>query len=93
MIAEVGPGGHHFGTSHTQGRFSTEFYESSLADRLGYQTWAEAGSFDTAKRANLVWKELLAQYEAPAIDPGLAEALQEFVTRREQALAGVELYT
>jgi trimethylamine--corrinoid protein Co-methyltransferase len=93
MIAEVGPGGHHFGTSHTQARFSTEFYESFLSDRLGYQTWAEAGGFDTAQRANLVWKELLAQYETPPIDPGLAEALQDYVTRRERELAGVELYT
>ncbi len=93
MIAEVGPGGHHFGTAHTQARFSTEFYESFLADRLGYQTWFEAGAFDAARRANLIWKEVLAQYEAPAIDPGLAEALQEYVSRREKELAGVELYT
>jgi trimethylamine--corrinoid protein Co-methyltransferase len=93
MIAEVGSGGHHFGTTHTQARFSTEFYESSLADRLGYQTWFEAGGFDTARRANLVWKEVLAQYKAPPIDPGLAEALQDYVARRERELAGVELYT
>lgn len=93
MIAEVGPGGHHFGTTHTQARFSTEFYESFLADRLSYQTWREAGAFDTAKRANLVWKELLNQYQPPPIDPGLAEALQDFVARRERELAGVELYS
>ncbi|MBI1882284.1 MAG: trimethylamine methyltransferase family protein [Chloroflexi bacterium] len=93
MIAEVGPGGHHFGTPHTQARFSTEFYESFLADRLGYQTWSEAGGFDAARRANLIWKDLLNQYEAPPIDPGLAEMLQEYVARRERELAGVELYT
>jgi trimethylamine--corrinoid protein Co-methyltransferase len=92
MIAEVGPGGHHFGTPHTQARFSTEFYESFLADRLGYQTWSEAGSFDTARRANLIWKDLLNQYEAPPLEPGLAEALQDYVARRERELAGVELY-
>lgn len=93
MIAEVGPGGHHFGTPHTQARFSNEFYESFLADRLGYQTWFEAGAFDAAQRANLIWKELLAQYEAPAMDPTVAEALQDYVSRRERELAGVELYT
>ncbi|MCL4298604.1 MAG: trimethylamine methyltransferase family protein [Anaerolineae bacterium] len=92
MIAEVGPGGHHFGTPHTQARFSTEFYESFLADRLSYQTWFEAGSFDAAKRAHLIWKELLNQYEAPPMDPGLAEALRDYVARRERELAGVELY-
>ncbi len=93
MIAEVGPGGHHFGTPHTQARYSTEFYESSLADRLNYQTWQETGAFDTAQRANLIWKEMLAQYEAPQLDLGVAEALQDYVARRERELAGVELYT
>ena len=92
MIAEVGPGGHHFGTTHTQARFSTEFYQPFLADRLPYDTWKEAGSFDTAQRANLLWKELLKRYEAPPIDPGLKQAIEEYVKRRERDLEGVELY-
>jgi trimethylamine--corrinoid protein Co-methyltransferase len=92
MIAEVGPGGHHFGTPHTQARFSTEFYQPILSDRLSYQTWEEAGGLDAAQRANLIWKQLLAQYEPPPIDPGLREALQEYAARREQELRGVELY-
>jgi trimethylamine--corrinoid protein Co-methyltransferase len=92
MIAEVGPGGHHFGTPHTQARFSTEFYQPILSDRLNYQTWEEAGRFDAAQRANLIWKDLLAHYEAPPIAPGLKEALQDYVERRQQELKGVELY-
>ncbi len=93
MIAAVGPGGHHFGTPHTQARFSTEFYQPFLADRLNYDTWKEAGAFDAAKRANLLWKQLLAQYEAPPIDPGLKEAIEHYVQRRAQELQGVELYS
>ncbi len=93
MIAEVGPGGHHFGTPHTQARFQTEFYQPILSDRLNFDTWAEAGRFDAAQRAHLIWKELLAQYEAPPIDPGVKEALLDYVARREQELAGQELYT
>jgi trimethylamine--corrinoid protein Co-methyltransferase len=92
MIAEVGPGGHHFGTSHTQARFSTEFYQATLSDRLGYETWLEAGGWDAAKRAQAVWKEMLAQYEPPPIDPGVKEALQDYVARRERELAGKNLY-
>lgn len=92
MIAQVGPGGHHFGTSHTQARFSTEFFEPFLTDRLNYETWAEAGSFDMLKRAHLLWQELLAQYEAPPLDPAIKEAVEAYVTRREVELAGVELY-
>ena len=37
MIAEVGAGGHHFGASHPQARYTTEFYESLVSDRLGYE--------------------------------------------------------
>jgi trimethylamine--corrinoid protein Co-methyltransferase len=92
MIADVGPGGHHFGTPHTQARFTTEFYQPFLADRLNYGTWQEAGSFDAAQRANLLWKELLKQYNAPPIDPGIKEALEAYVEQREQELQGVELY-
>ena len=92
MIAEVGPGGHHFGTAHTQARFETEFYQSTLSDRLNYETWAEGGEFDTAQRAHLIWQNLLTQYEAPPLDPGIAEGLQAYVTRRVQELEDASLY-
>ncbi len=93
MIAEVGPGGHHLGTPHTQARFSTEHYQPFLADRLGYETWSVAGEWDAAKRANALWKEVLAQYEPPSLDPGIAQALQEYVERRERELEGKDLYS
>jgi trimethylamine--corrinoid protein Co-methyltransferase len=92
MIEEVGPGGHHFGTPHTQARFSTEFYETFLGDRLGYETWAAAGSWDAAKRANLLWKEVLEHYEPPPLDPAIKEALDDYVARREKELEGRSLY-
>jgi trimethylamine--corrinoid protein Co-methyltransferase len=92
MIAAVGPGGHHFGTPHTQARYRSEFYQSALADRQGYDTWLEAGGLDTAQRAKLIWKELLAQYEAPPLDPAIKDALQAYVERREWELLGKNLY-
>ena len=92
MIAQVGPGGHHFGTSHTQARYTTEFYRSALADRLGYETWLEGGAFDTMQRAHLIWQERLAQYQPPALDPAIKEALTDFVARRERELIGQNLY-
>jgi len=93
MIAEIGPGGHHFGTAHTQARFATEFYQPFTADRLNFETWQDGGSFDAAMRANLLWKELLTQYEPPPIDPGMKEEIEAYVERRERELAGVELYS
>jgi trimethylamine--corrinoid protein Co-methyltransferase len=91
-IDEVGPGGHHLGTTHTQERFRTAFFPTSLSDRLAHDTWAMAGGEDTATRANRVWKEMLAQYEQPALAPAIAEALDDYVGRREKELVGVSLY-
>ncbi len=92
MIAEVGPGGHHFGTAHTQAQYQTAFYHSSLAGRQGYDAWLQKGGKDTAVRANAIWKEVLAQYEKPPLDQGIEEALKDFVARRELELQGQNLY-
>jgi trimethylamine--corrinoid protein Co-methyltransferase len=92
MIAEVGPGGHHFGTPHTQARYSTEFYQAFLSDRLGYETWAAAGEWDAARRAHALYKELLTHYAPPPIDPAVREAVQDYVARRERELEGRNLY-
>jgi trimethylamine--corrinoid protein Co-methyltransferase len=92
MIAEVGPGGHHFGTAHTQARYSTEFYQPILSDRQGYEAWLAAGGHDAVRRANAVWKDLLARYEPPPLDPAVREAVLDYVARRERELAGKSLY-
>ncbi len=92
MIAAVGPGGHHFGTPHTQARYSTEFYQSALSDRQGFETWQAAGGQDAAQRAHGLWKDLLARYEPPPLDPAMREAVLDYVAGRERALAGQSLY-
>jgi trimethylamine--corrinoid protein Co-methyltransferase len=93
MIASVGPGGHHFATPHTQARYRTEFYQSSLADRSNYDTWLACGSQETVRRAYLIWQELLARYQPPPLDPAIDEALQAYVNRRERELEGKDLYS
>jgi trimethylamine--corrinoid protein Co-methyltransferase len=85
-IAEIGPGGHHFGTLHTLARYRTEFYLPIISDRQNYDAWAENGALDAAQRAHRVWKQLLATYEPPALEPAIEEALREFVERRKQEL-------
>ena len=92
MIAEVGPGGHHFGTPHTQARFTTEFYQPILADRQGYETWLAAGGQDAAQRAQATWQEVMAHYEPPPLGPDIADGLHEYVERRERELEGKSLY-
>jgi trimethylamine--corrinoid protein Co-methyltransferase len=38
-----------------------------------------------AKRANASWKKQLAEYVAPALDPAVDEALNDFINRRKAA--------
>ncbi len=85
-IAEVGPGGHHFGTQHTLDRFETAFYAPMLSNRQNFEAWEEAGSIDAATRANTIWKTLLREYEQPELDPAVNEALEDYVSRRKLVL-------
>ena len=85
-IAEVGPGGHHFGTSHTLERYESAFYAPLLADRQNFEAWQESGSVDIAQRANALWKQMLDEYEQPPLDEAIDEALVEYVEKRENTL-------
>lgn len=81
-IEEVQPGGHFFAAAHTMSRYRTAFYEPLVADLTNFGTWTEAGGLDATRRANAVWKQRLAQFEAPALDPDAAAALDRFIEQR-----------
>ncbi len=85
-IAEVGPGGHFFGVGHTLARFETAFYSPLLSDWRNFETWEEGGAIDGTRRANTIWKQLLASYEEPAMDPARREALSAYVARRKREI-------
>jgi trimethylamine--corrinoid protein Co-methyltransferase len=82
-IRENGPGMHFLGNSHTLANFETAFYRSATADNNSFEQWLEDGALESPQRANRIWKRMLAEYEAPPIDPGIDEALNEFITRRK----------
>ena len=82
-IREVGPGSHFLGSAHTRANFETAFYRSPVADNNSYEQWESEGGLDCAARANRLWKEMLAGYEAPPIDEGVDEALRAFVAERK----------
>ena len=86
-IAEVRPGGHHFGTAHTLQRYETAFYAPLLSTRQNFESWEAAGSLSAAERANGIWKRLLAEYEQPQIDPAVEEALRSYADRRRRDIA------
>jgi len=87
-IAEVGPGGHFFGSPHTLERYETAFYRPILSDWRNYETWLEDGALTATQRANRIWKQLLAEHEAPPLDPAVAEEIAAFVARRKREIAG-----
>ncbi len=39
-----------------------------------------------ARRANAIWKRMLADYEALPIDPAVDEALKEFVAKKKASM-------
>jgi len=82
-IREVGPGKHFLGCAHTQANFESAFYRSPLADNNSVEQWEAEGSQDMTQRANAIWKRMLREYEAPAIDPATDEALLDFIARRK----------
>ena len=85
-IAEVGPGGHFFGTAHTLERFETAFYAPMLSDWRNFETWQADGSHTATERANGIWKRLLAEAVPPALDPPVAAELDAFVDRRKREI-------
>ncbi len=85
-IKEVGAGGHHFGTSHTMSRYKDAFYKPLVADWSNFETWEETGSKTADQRANTIFKELLASYQKPAIDPAVEESLTAYVEKRRSEI-------
>ena len=86
-FAEVGPGNHFFGCAHTLRHYETAFWDSDLSDNDPYEKWEAAGSTDAATRANTLWKKRLAEFEAPALDEGLRDGLQDFIDRKKAGMA------
>jgi len=86
-FAEVGPGNHFFGCSHTMAHYETAFWDSELSDNEPFEKWEAAGSTDAATRANRAWKQRLAEYEAPPMEAGMREALEDYVARKKAAMA------
>ena len=85
-IREVGPGSHFLGCSHTQANFEDAFYRSAVADNSSYEQWQSDGSKSATERAHVLYKAMLASYEAPPIDPGVDEALREFVAKKKASM-------
>ncbi|SNS18988.1 trimethylamine---corrinoid protein Co-methyltransferase [[Luteovulum] sphaeroides subsp. megalophilum] len=85
-IREVGPGGHYLGCAHTQANFKSAFWRSDLFDYKPFETWEEEGARDTETLASARVKKLLGDYQQPALDEGVAEALADYVARKKDSM-------
>lgn len=82
-IKSVGPGGHFLGEAHTR---KNMFYFPELADADSYEQWRDQGCKDANQIGLEKARKMLDEYERPAIDTELEEALDEFVKKRELEL-------
>jgi trimethylamine--corrinoid protein Co-methyltransferase len=83
---EIGPGGYFFGAAHTMRHFRDAFYRPLIADVQNYVRWEQKGAETADVRASRVWKKWLNEYEKPAMDQGVEQALREYVTRRKREI-------
>ena len=83
-IKEVGAGGHYFGVQHTQDRYQHAFYAPIVSDWRNYEAWQADGSTWTVERAHRIYKQILAEFEAPPMDHAAQEDLTRFVAKRKQ---------
>jgi trimethylamine--corrinoid protein Co-methyltransferase len=86
-IAEVPPGGHYLGTAHTMRHFRDAFYRAELFDYNAAEQWEIDGSKDSYMRADQKVKRMLADYQAPPLDPAVEQELTEFMARRKAEIA------
>jgi len=83
---EVGHGGHFLGAMHTLERFRDCFYRPLLSSSENYERWTRNGGNDTSARAGGIYRQVLTDYEAPALDEAIREELADYVSRRRTEL-------
>lgn len=86
-LREVGPGQHFLGCAHTQANFKSAFYRSTISDANSFEQWRDEGALDAEARAEKLYKRMLADYVAPAIDPDIDARLLAFIAERKAAFA------
>ena len=83
-IADVGAGGHFFGSPHTMKRYETAFHQPMVSNWDNHSNWLERGGMDARARANLVWKQLLNEYQQPPLEPSIVEQIDAYIAKRKE---------
>ena len=57
-----------------------------MADNTTFEQWSSEGAVDSIVRARKLAAEMLAAYEAPAMDLAIDEALRAYIDKRTEEL-------
>ncbi len=85
-VGDVGPGGHYLGHPHTLENFQRAFFMPEMFDNNSIEQWQAEGSVAVTERALARARSLLGDYEEPKLDPGIDEALRDYIDRREREI-------
>ena len=89
-VADIGPGGHYLGHAHTLENFQRAFFMPEMFDNNSIEQWQAEGSVEITARALQRARDMLNEYEQPAIDPGVNEALLDYIARREREIPAAD---
>ena len=79
-------GSNFLGVAHTLRNYRTANYRAELADTGSFEQWREDGARDMQQRACERWQQMLNEYQPPAIDPAIDEALLDFIARKKTSM-------
>jgi len=85
-MRDVPTGGHFFGSPHTMERYESAFYQPMLSDWQNYENWELAGGKTATERATGLWQQALRDYEQPAMEPDVREALNAYIAKRKEEI-------
>lgn len=85
-MRSVPAGGHHLGTEHTLANFQTAFSMPEMMNSDNYEQWLADGSQSAEERAATRCRQMLDEYEEPALDDHIREELDDYVARRDAEL-------
>jgi trimethylamine--corrinoid protein Co-methyltransferase len=85
-VTDIGPGGHYLGHAHTLANFERAFFMPKLFDNNSIEQWVADGSTEITERSLTQARKMLNEYEAPAMDPAINEALLDYIARREREI-------
>jgi trimethylamine--corrinoid protein Co-methyltransferase len=81
VIDQVGPGGEYLTNRHTFKHFRSELYAPLMEERRNFDAWTAKGSLSLTQQANAKYKEILAGFQVPDMDPGIQKDLDRYMEK------------